>query len=78
MAQYSYMVAADSYIDCSANTDSNNNFFATSGDTIRIQNSRTIANENDTGLKGEICYDNNYIYVCVSPNTWKRSSLFTW
>jgi len=32
----------------------------------------------DTGVLGEIRYDANYMYVCVSTNTWKRSALTTW
>ncbi len=78
MAQYSYIIASESYIDGSANSGANNNFFATSGSTIRVQTPRTITNSNDTGLIGEICYDASYVYVCVAADTWKRSSLFTW
>jgi hypothetical protein len=29
----------------------------------------------DPGHTGQICWDNNYIYVCVAPNTWKRAGL---
>ena len=28
-----------------------------------------------TGTVGQICWDANYIYVCTSTNTWKRSAL---
>lgn len=28
-----------------------------------------------SGNQGEYAYDNNYIYVCISGNVWKRSSL---
>lgn len=30
---------------------------------------------NDPGSAGQICWDVNYIYVCVSDNIWKSSSL---
>lgn len=30
---------------------------------------------NATGNAGEICWDTNYIYVCVTTNTWKRAAL---
>lgn len=30
------------------------------------------------GTLGEIRYDENYMYLCVATNTWKRSSLKTW
>ena len=30
---------------------------------------------NDIGNVGQICWDTDYIYVCTSTNTWKRSPL---
>ena len=30
------------------------------------------------GTKGNIVWDNDYIYVCVADNTWKRTPLSTW
>ena len=48
------------------------------GDTILISTHRTITNSNDTGFQGEICYDANYMYVCVSDNLWKRIALNVW
>jgi len=30
------------------------------------------------GYPGEIRVDANYIYVCVSTNTWKRASISSW
>jgi hypothetical protein len=30
------------------------------------------------GTKGQITYDNGYIYICLGPNNWKRSALTTW
>ena len=30
---------------------------------------------NATGTVGQICWDENYIYVCTATNTWKRSPL---
>lgn len=32
----------------------------------------------DPGHTGQICWDNNYIYVCVAANTWKRANLFSY
>ena len=32
----------------------------------------------DTGTKGTITWDTNYIYVCVATNTWKRVAISTW
>ena len=30
------------------------------------------------GHKGQISIDENYIYVCVDENTWKRTKLSGW
>lgn len=45
--------------------------------TIRIRSSLTPSS-NGSGNKGEICYDANYMYVCVATNTWKRVALSTY
>ena len=50
----------------------------TSGDTLRIDNARTPATAGAAGNAGDICWDNNYIYVCVAANTWKRVAIATW
>lgn len=31
-----------------------------------------------SGTTGAIAWDNDYVYVCVATNTWKRSPLATW
>lgn len=48
------------------------------GQRLRIKNSYTPPSSSGVGVSGEICWDNNYIYVCVAPDTWKRSYLSTW
>lgn len=78
MASYSYVLASDNYINGSADSNHNNNFFATSGSTIRIVTPRTITNSTDTGIIGEMCVDSNYLYLCTATNTWIRFSGFTW
>ena len=45
---------------------------------IRIRNSSTPSSASDFGVPGEIRWDANYIYVCVSIDTWKRVALSTW
>ena len=30
---------------------------------------------NSPGVAGQICWDGNYIYVCIATNTWRRSNL---
>ncbi|CAB4162240.1 hypothetical protein UFOVP787_23 [uncultured Caudovirales phage] len=44
---------------------------------ITISNS-VPANSSANGIAGTIRFDSSYIYVCVSNNTWKRSTLSTW
>lgn len=46
--------------------------------SIRILSSRTPVNANDNGAFGTVCWDADYIYVCVATNTWKRTPLTTW
>jgi hypothetical protein len=48
------------------------------GNTIRLRTARTPASATAAGNLGDICWDSNYIYVCVSSNTWKRTALSTW
>ena len=45
---------------------------------IRIRNSSTPSSASDFGVPGEIRWDANYIYVCVSIDTWKRMALSSW
>lgn len=49
-----------------------------SGSTFRLTENRTITNSGDTGLKGEIAWDEDYLYICVADNTWKRTTLASW
>jgi hypothetical protein len=46
--------------------------------TLRIQSDKTPATAGADGNQGDIAWDANYLYVCVSTNTWKRSGLSTW
>jgi hypothetical protein len=32
----------------------------------------------DTGIKGDICWDDGFVYVCTAPSVWKRAALATW
>ena len=41
--------------------------------------STTVPNtSSSSGIVGDMAFDSNYIYVCVAPDTWKRSALITW
>jgi hypothetical protein len=71
------------FVDGSANkiginTDSPAQILDINGDTIRLRNQRTIPNSNTFGEAGEICYDANYIYICIAIDTWKRVALSSW
>jgi hypothetical protein len=32
----------------------------------------------DSGVRGQMAFDNNYVYICVAANTWRRANLSTW
>ena len=38
----------------------------------------TPANSTAIGVQGQITWDADYVYVCVSNGVWKRSPLTTW
>lgn len=41
-------------------------------------NQKTPSSSSATGTTGEFCWDSNYLYMCVSTNTWKRVLLSSW
>ena len=45
---------------------------------IRVRDSFTPASANASGRQGQICWDANYLYICVAPSTWKRVALQSW
>lgn len=45
---------------------------------VKIGTEKTVVNSTDTGVKGELSWDSNYIYVCTNTNTWKRAPLTSW
>jgi len=47
-------------------------------DKFRLRTAKTPSTATDTGNAGDVCWDSNYIYVCVATNTWKRAALSTW
>lgn len=44
----------------------------------RISNPIVPASATASGKKGEIAYDNTYLYICIADNTWKRTLIETW
>lgn len=47
-------------------------------DSVRIMKSKTPASAVDIGTEGDICWDSEYVYVCVATDSWKRSPLSSW
>ena len=50
----------------------------TATQNVILSTSQTPASANATGTEGTIAWDPNYIYVCVTTDTWKRAALATW
>ncbi|MBP1934947.1 hypothetical protein [Ammoniphilus resinae] len=46
--------------------------------SVRIRQSFTPASSTSPGVQGEVAWDEKYVYVCVAPNTWKRTELSSW
>jgi len=47
-------------------------------DTLRLATARTPASAIAPGIVGEICWDENFVYVCTATNIWRRAGLVTW
>ncbi|MDD2702835.1 MAG: hypothetical protein PHC33_02345 [Candidatus Omnitrophica bacterium] len=45
---------------------------------IRVRTAKTPASATAAGNTGDICWDANYVYICVATNTWKRAALSAW
>lgn len=41
--------------------------------TVQVPASATSA-----GIQGQIAEDDNFFYVCIATNTWKRVAISTW
>lgn len=78
MSTSSYFMADSQFSSNYAPSDNTQSFVQIVGTTLNITDSRTPASASDTGIKGEICYDTNFVYVCTATNTWKRLSLSSW
>ena len=47
------------------------------GIQLKLRN-HTPVNASDTGTQWEVAIDSDFIYICISDNTWKRCSLSSW
>jgi hypothetical protein len=66
------------YGDFNANTLTFNGGVTIAANKVNVTTSKTPSSANDTGTTGDICWDADYIYVCVATNTWKRVAIATW
>jgi hypothetical protein len=48
------------------------------GKILRIGTAKTPATAGAAGNAGEICWDADYLYVCIATNTWRRIAHATW
>ena len=47
-------------------------------DSFILETAKTPSSSSASCTTGTVAWDANYVYVCVSSNTWKRSGLVTW
>lgn len=73
-----YALNANSIVVASGEKLTVNSDIDSQSNKIRIRTSKTPTSAIDTGNAGEICWDADYVYVCVTDNNWKRSPIATW
>lgn len=77
MAHYPYIFPVDLYLGPQAEDTSSNpgSYLLTiNGSNIRLTQIKTPSAHDDTGFQGEICYDQNYMYV-HNGQRWTRIAL---
>jgi len=53
-------------------------FLDINSDIFRLRTSKTPSSSSASGNAGDFCWDSNYIYICISTNTWRRIAHATW
>ncbi|BFH65701.1 hypothetical protein [Paenibacillus azoreducens] len=48
------------------------------GDKLRVRNKYTPASSKEACSQGQIAWDDQYVYVCVAKDSWKRTELSSW
>ncbi len=59
-------------------TPNKSNEITIKDDTFIVETAKTPTGSSDTGTTGMISWDTDYLYICVSSNSWKRAALSTW
>lgn len=59
-------------------TSAPTNLLDVNANSIRVRTARTPESATATGNTGEICWDSNFIYVCIATNTWRRVAIAAW
>jgi len=60
------------------NTDQPTEALDINANSIRLRNNLTPQNATALGATGQICWDANYLYICVATDTWRRIPHDTW
>jgi hypothetical protein len=60
------------------NTSSPTKALDINSDSFRLRTAKTPASATAAGETGEICWDANYLYICIATNTWRRIAHATW
>jgi hypothetical protein len=45
---------------------------------VRIRTAKTPLSASAAGNQGDICWDANFVYVCIATNSWKRVAIAAW
>lgn len=59
-------------------TDSPDTKLDVNGDKIRIREKHTPASSSEPCSQGQMAWDEQYVYVCVAKDSWKRTELSSW
>ena len=60
------------------NTDQPTEALDINANSIRLRNNLTPSSATALGAAGQICWDANYIYICIATDTWRRIPHDTW
>jgi hypothetical protein len=60
------------------NTNQPTEMLDINGNSIRLRNSLTPSSAGALGATGQICWDANYLYICIATDTWTRIPHDTW